>query len=107
MALIIVNVNLCIFSLLMLSVMANVMKLAPLCGTMDGSAPKDSDTIHFKDKNQQIRKVEVNGTVYGCYPDGTMIKSNSSSSAENGGKKTINGSKMNDRILNGNHFDIC
>lgn len=105
MAVIIVNVSLYIFSLLALSVMANVMELAPLCGTMDGSAKKDSDKIYFIDKTEPVRKVEVNGTIYGCYPDGTMIKSNSSLSTENSGKKT--GSKLQDRILNGNRFDIC
>lgn len=110
MAVITVNVShLCIFSLLMLSVMANVMELTPLCGTMDGSSPKDSDKIYFKDKNQRIRTVEVNGTIYACYPDGTMVEPNSSSSAESSGERTItgpqlNGSQLIDRIRDGNHF---
>ncbi|XP_055296613.1 protein spaetzle-like [Sitodiplosis mosellana] len=99
MAVITVNVShLCIFSLLALSVMANVMELTPLCGTMDGLPPKDSDKIYFKDKNQRIRTVEVNGTTYACYSDGTMIESNSSSSAGNSGKMPINGTQLNDRI---------
>ncbi|XP_055296612.1 protein spaetzle-like isoform X2 [Sitodiplosis mosellana] len=99
MAVITVNVsNLCIFGLLMLSVMANVMELTPLCGTMDGSPPKDSDKIYFKDKNQRIRTIEVNGTIFACYPDGTMVEPNSSSSAENSDERTINGSQLNDRI---------
>lgn len=88
----------------MSSVMANVMELTPLCGTMDGSAPKDSDKIYFKDKSQRIRTVEVNGTIYACYPDGTMVEPNSSSSAENSGERTINEAQINDRIRNGNHF---
>lgn len=101
MAIFIFNASLCIFSILILSVVANVMKLAPLCGTMDGSPKKDSDKIYFIDKTEPVRKVEVNGTIYGCYPDGTMIKTNSSSPAENNGKKTVN------RISNGDHPFIC
>lgn len=104
MAVITVNVShLCIFSLLMLSVMANVLELTPLCGTMDGSPPKDSDKIYFKDKNQRIRTVEVNGTIYACYPDGTMIDTTSSSSAETSGER-ITGPQLHDRIRDGNQF---
>lgn len=102
----------CIFNLLMLGVIANVIDLAPLCGTMDGSPQKDNDRIYFKDRSQRIRTVEVNGTVYACYPDGTMIDTTSSSSAENSNEQ-ITGHQLAHRIRDGNQsifmsmFLIC
>lgn len=91
----------CIFNLLMLSAIANVIELAPLCGTMDGSPQKDNDKIYFKDRSQRIRTVEVNGTIYACYPDGTMIDTTSSSSAENSNER-ISGHQLAHRIQTGN-----
>lgn len=98
--------HLCIFNLLMFSVIASVIDLTPqtpLCGTMDGSPQKDSDKIYFKDRSQRIRTVEVNGTIYACYPDGTMVDttSSSSSSAENSNER-ITGYQLADRIHDGN-----
>lgn len=93
--------HLCIFNLLMLSVMANVIDLAP-CGTMDGSPQKDSDRIYFKDRSQRIRTVEVNGTIYACYPDGTMIDTTSSSSSAENSNERISGHELTHRIQEGN-----
>lgn len=96
--------HLCIFNLLMFSAIASVIDLTqqtPLCGTMDGSPQKDSDKIYFKDRSQRIRTVEVNGTIYACYPDGTMVDTTSSSSAENSNER-ITGYQLADRIHDGN-----
>lgn len=102
MAVITVRVShLFILSLLVLNVIANVVDLTPMCGTIDGSPPKDSTKIYFKDDSQRIRTIEVNGRTYACYPDGTMIDTTSSSSAEVNGDK-ISGTQLNDRMNNGN-----
>lgn len=107
MAVITVNVShLCIFSVLMFSVMAHVIELTPLCGTIDGSPPKDSDKIYFKDKSQRIRTVEVNGTVYACYPDGTMIDTTASSSSGENSDERISGAQLQERLRDGNYCDL-
>lgn len=106
MAVITLNIShLCIINLLVLCVIANVMELAPLCGTMDGSTVKD-DKIYFKDRSQRIRTIEVNGTIYACYPDGTMIDTTSSSSSEYSNER-LTESQLNVRIREGNSHFAC
>lgn len=99
----ITNINiyhLFISNLLILNVIAHVIETVPLCGTMDGSPlPKDSDKIYFKDRTLGIRTVEINGKVYACYPDGTMVDTTSSKSSES--NETIDESTLNSRIQNG------
>lgn len=87
--------------LLNIFINAHMIEMTPLCGTMDGSPPpKDQDKIYFKDRTQGIRTVEVNGTVYACYPDGTMIDTTSSAqSAESG--ETIDDTTLQSRIQSG------
>lgn len=89
-----------ILNLLTLNVIAHVIETVPLCGTMDGSPPKDSDKIYFKDRTQGIRTVEINGKVYACYPDGTSVSTNSSNSSES--NETLDDSELNARIQSGN-----
>lgn len=96
--------HLCIWNLLILNVIAHVIETVPLCGTMDGSPPKDSDKIYFKDRTQGIRTVEINGKVYACYPDGTMVDTAASNSAES--NETVDDGTLNSRIQNGNHFSF-
>lgn len=45
----------------------------PLCGTMDGSVrePSEDDKIYFP---QGIRRVEINGTIVNCQPDGANMR---------------------------------
>lgn len=91
------------FTLLILHTATHVIDTIPLCGSMDGSAPKDSDKIVFKD-NQGIRTVEVNGTVVACYPDGTPVNMNSSSSSSDE-EEVLRGAKLVSRIREGNLYD--
>lgn len=103
MAVITVRVShLCIFNMLMLNVIAKVVDLTPMCGTMDGSPPKDSDKIYFKDDSQGIRTIEVNGKTYACYPDGTMIDRTSSSSSAEVNDDKFSGTQLNDGMHDGN-----
>lgn len=96
------GVNVILF-LLRVAISAHIIETTPLCGTMDGSSPpKDTDKIYFKDRAQGIRTVEVNGTIYACYPDGTMVdtaSSSSSQSAESG--ETIDDTTLQSRIQSG------
>lgn len=94
--------HLCTFAFLVLHVVSHVIDTIPLCGTMDGSGPKGSDKIYFKDL-QGIRTIEVNGTVIACYPDGTPVDSNSSSSSE---EEVLDGARLNSRIREGNRFAL-
>lgn len=93
--------HLCIFNLLVLNVIAHVIETLPLCGTMDGSLPKDMDRIYFKDRTQGIRTVEINGKVYACYPDGTMVDTTADISSES--NETVDDDTLNSRIQSGNH----
>lgn len=92
--------------LLLLNVVINahIIETAPLCGTMDGSKPpKDNDKIYFKDRAQGIRTVEINGTIYACYPDGTMVDTTQSSDSG----ETVDDTTLQSRIQSGtikNHF---
>lgn len=88
-----------LFLLLNIVINAHIIETTPLCGTMDGSPPKDSDKIYFKDRAQGIRTVEVNGTIYACYPDGTMVDTASSGAADSG--ETIDDSTLQSRIQSG------
>lgn len=94
--------------LLLLNVVINahIIETTPLCGTMDGSPPpKDSDKIYFKDRAQGIRTVEVNGTIYACYPDGTMVDTASSSSAQaSDSGETIDDTTLQSRIQSGKFY---
>lgn len=94
-----IGCQLCILNLLILNVIAHVIESVPLCGTMDGSPPKDSDKIYFKDRNLGIRTVEINGKIYACYPDGTMVDTSSSKSSES--NETIDETTLNSRIQSG------
>lgn len=90
--------------LLLLNVVINAQSIAttPLCGTMDGSTPpKDSDKIYFKDRAQGIRTVEVNGTIYACYPDGTMVDTASSSQSAESDGETVDDTTLQSRIQSG------
>ncbi|XP_031629375.1 protein spaetzle-like isoform X2 [Contarinia nasturtii] len=73
----------CVLNLLMLSVIVSVVELTPLCGQIDGSSQPDSDKIYFKDRSQRIRTIAINGKVYACYPDGTMVDTTSSGENSN------------------------
>lgn len=98
-----IGCELCILNLLILNVIAHVIETVPLCGTMDGSPPKDSDRIYFKDRNLGIRTVEINGKIYACYPDGTMVDTSSSKSSES--NETIDDTTLHSRIKSGkNHI---
>lgn len=98
--------HLCTFTLLILHTATHVIDTIPLCGSMDGSPPKESDKIYFKD-NQGIRTVEVNGTVIACYPDRTPVDMNSSSSSLQSSEEeeVLRGAKLVSRIREGNLFD--
>lgn len=90
--------------LLLLNVVINahIIETTPLCGTMDGSPPpKDSDKIYFKDRAQGIRTVEVNGTIYACYPDGTMVDTASSSGQASDSAESIDDTTLQSRIQSG------
>lgn len=90
-----------VWLLLNVVINAHTIVATPLCGTMDGSAPpKDQDKIYFKDRTQGIRTVEVNGTVYACYPDGTMIDTTSSAQSSDSGE-TIDDTTLHSRIQSG------
>lgn len=86
--------------LLIVVINAHIIETTPLCGTMDGSPPKDSDKIYFKDRAQGIRTVEVNGTIYACYPDGTMVDTASSAQSSDSGE-TIDDTTLQSRIQSG------
>lgn len=60
--------SLSLFSWLLSCVVAYVMDLTPLCGTID-SEGRDEHKIYFKDGDHGIRTVEMNGTIIGCYPN--------------------------------------
>lgn len=93
--------HLCIFNVIMLNAIVNahVVELAPLCGTFNGSPPpKDADKIYFKDGSQGIQTIEINGTIYACYPDGSMVDTTSSESSE-----LIDDHELHSRIQNGNN----
>lgn len=72
-----------IFNIVILSVTSyaidSISDSIPLCGSLDGSlSSKDNQRIHFKDKDQGIRTVEMNGTIIGCYADPLTGASSSS-----------------------------
>lgn len=89
----------------MLSVIVSVVELTPLCGgRIDGTPQTDSDKIYFKDKTQRIRTIEINGTVYACYPDGTMVDTtSSSSSAETSNERPLSEQEIRQRIREGTY----
>lgn len=87
-------------ALLLLNVVAAHV-IVPLCGSMDGSPPKDSDKIYFKDRTQGIRTVEINGTIYACYPDGTMVDTGGSKSSESG--ESVDDTTLHTRIQTGKY----
>lgn len=89
-----------LFVLLNVVINAHIIETTPLCGTMDGSPPpKNADKIYFKDRAQGIRTVEVNGTVYACYPDGTMVDTASSGASDSG--ETVDDTTLQSRIQSG------
>lgn len=70
--------------LVIINVAVGVIQAVP-CGNTLGSPPPSSspssydDRIYFKPDSQGIQTIDINGTIYACYPDGTMIKTQASS----------------------------
>lgn len=55
------------FALFVFNVIAYAVD-SPLCGTMDGSLKTIGDhKIFFKDEDQAVRTIELNGRIVGCY----------------------------------------
>lgn len=57
-----------VFSLFIFDILAHAVE-SPLCGALDGTLPATGDDhkIYFKDDDQAVRTVEMNGQIIGCY----------------------------------------
>lgn len=95
--------HLCLFTLLLvITQYVRVIELTPLCGRSGGSSSspsleaKNTDKIYFLDQQQDIRTVEINGTIVTCFDDGTIINATSAAPAS---KSNSNG--LQTRIENG------
>lgn len=70
--------HLLILNLFILSVMSYAVDPIPLCSALDGSlSSKDEHRIYYKDKDYGITTIEVNGTIFGCYPDPLTVDASS------------------------------
>lgn len=63
-----------VFTVLLFGVFVYGTESTPLCGRMNGSsAVNDKDQIYFPDHGNDIRRIEINGTIIACNSDGTII----------------------------------
>lgn len=65
-----------LFPWLLSRVIGYSIETIPICGKIppivkEVLPPRDTQKIYFKDKDNGIRTMEINGTIIGCYPDAT------------------------------------
>lgn len=88
--------HLCMFNVLLSSVAVYDTESTPLCGRMNGSTSlNDNDHIYFPDQSNGIRRMEINGTIITCNPDGTIISAIPANESLNAG---ITEDRLKERI---------
>lgn len=91
--------HLYVFNVLLLGVFVYNTRSTPLCSRMNGSsAVNDKDQIYFPDNGNDIRRIEINGTIIACNSDGTIISATSANESHTVG---TDGNQLKKRFEHG------